>query len=80
MVRKTDETSGEMIKSAFTLAVLLFFTMAVGHPAYAYIDPNTGGLLLQILTPILGIIVFFWRRVLSIGRQIVDKLFGRKSA
>lgn len=35
-------------------AVVIF--MVVSSPAQAYVDPNAGGLLFQILTPVLGVI------------------------
>ena len=35
---------------------LLLVLVAVAAPAYAYIDPNSGGLLFQLLTPIFVVV------------------------
>ncbi len=47
-------------------------------PAYAYIDPNTGGFFFQTVAPfvygLLGVIVVFWKRITGFVRG----LFGNK--
>lgn len=54
------------------------FLLASPHAAHAYIDPGTGGMLLQLLlggvAGALVIIKLYWFRV----RQTVGRLFGSK--
>jgi CBS domain containing-hemolysin-like protein len=49
-------------------------------PAYAYIDPNTGGFFFQTVAPfvygILGVIVVFWKRITG----FVKGLFGKNKS
>jgi len=40
--------------------LLGIFTALVPGAAFAYIDPNAGGILFQILTPVFIAIVVFW--------------------
>ena len=51
---------------------ILLLGLAIAAPAFAYIDPNAGGLLSQLLAPVLMIIAtgltFFRRRVQSAFR------------
>jgi hypothetical protein len=37
------------------LAIAILAVLAASTPAYAYLDPNSGGLIFQILTPILAL-------------------------
>ncbi len=57
------------------LAVLLDIVLVT--PAYAYIDPNTGGFFFQAVAPvvygILGVIVVFWKRITGFIRGIVSR-------
>ena len=39
---------------------LLFVALLAPLPAFAYIDPNTGGMIFQILAPILAMITSAW--------------------
>ena len=48
------------------LALLLLLTSS---PAFAYIDPNAGGMLFQLLAPLVAAIVGVW---LFLRRWIVD--------
>ena len=41
--------------------LLVFFATAV--PAFAYVDPNTSGLIAQIATPLLLILAVAWNRL-----------------
>ena len=63
----------------------LVFVATFAAPAYAYSDPNAGGLIFQLLTPFLALaaagIAFArrqlgraWRFVLSAVRKRIDKL------
>lgn len=62
----------------FLPAVMLAFVtlLTVNGPAYAYIDPGTGGMLLQLLLGgIAGALVvmkLYWHRL----RQAVARIFG----
>jgi hypothetical protein len=52
------------ISAVLSLAVIAFF---MAHPAYAYVDPGTGGMLAQLLTGgIAGLLVLcrlYWSRL-----------------
>jgi hypothetical protein len=56
--------------------VLLLLAIAV--PAFAYIDPNAGGYISQLLAPILMIaatgLTFFRRRIVSAFRWLRDRI------
>lgn len=56
--------------------VLLFVAFAA--PAYAYIDPNAGGLITQILTPVLLMFAVAWaafrRKFLDVKRVVMRTL------
>lgn len=63
--------------------LLLFATFAA--PAYAYSDPNAGGLLFQLLTPFLALAAaavafarrqlgLAWHFLLSVVRNRIDRL------
>ena len=55
-----------------TLLCLLFANFALERPAYAYIDPGTGLLLLQNISGLAAGVLFFFRRR-------IKALFGRSS-
>ena len=38
----------------------LVLTLAFVEPAYAYIDPNTGGYLFQLLFPVFAALIALW--------------------
>ena len=50
-----------------TVAVLFAICLFNSRPAYAYIDPGTGGMLLQLVTGgvagLLLLVRLYWRRV-----------------
>ncbi|WP_057301053.1 hypothetical protein [Pelomonas sp. Root1217] len=50
-------------------------------PAFAYIDPNAGGMLFQLLAPLFAAIVGGWlflrRWISEVVRQIWSRLTGR---
>lgn len=52
-------------------AILFFFAFA--SPAYAYIDPGTGSMLLQALIGGFAIVAVFWRRVIDKLRQLLRR-------
>jgi hypothetical protein len=66
--------------------VSFMLLLSATAPAYAYIDPNSGGLLFQILAPLMAVLaasVGFARRRLSLawlmlvtaGRNLVARIF-----
>jgi len=73
MIRKTMRC----VLPVVALAVISLF--APHRPAYAYIDPGTGGMLLQLLlggvVGALVVIKLYWFRL----RQTVKRLFGGKT-
>ena len=58
--------------------LIFFINLIFIAPAYAYIDPNTGGFFFQTVAPfvygLLGVIVVFWKRIVG----FVKGLFGSK--
>jgi hypothetical protein len=42
---------------------LLLIFAAMTEPAFAYVDPNAGGLIAQIVTPLLLILAVTWNRI-----------------
>lgn len=66
-------------KLVLTIALALF-----AAPAFAYIDPNTGGYLFQLLAPLVAILISawvflsdkikaIWHSFLSTRRRNIDK-------
>lgn len=60
------------------VAILCAALMLTASPAYAYIDPGTGGLLVQLLTGgVAGLLVLvrlYWHRLRSVfGLEARDK-------
>lgn len=57
-----------------TVALLAVLCIVVAHPAYAYVDPGAGSMVLQLLLGgVAGLLVIFklwWRSILGFfGRQ-----------
>ena len=60
------------------LLKILFFSLLLIETSYAYIDPGTGSLILQILGSIfIGIVVFFKTIKMQI-ENILSKLFKKQ--
>lgn len=65
------------------LSALLFaaILLVLSHPAQAYIDPNAGGLLFQMLAPVFAAVVGAWlvaRRWIGFQlRRLWRRLTGR---
>lgn len=63
------------------LLALALLLIAVSEPAFAYIDPNAGGMLFQLLAPLFAAIVGGWlflrRWISAMARQIWLRLTGR---
>lgn len=64
--------------SAIALAAVLAFTT----PAFAYIDPNAGGMLFQLLAPLFAAVVGAWlflrRWITDLLRRLWLRLTGRQ--
>jgi len=77
---------GERWRSRRVLRVipLVCASVTVTAPAFAYIDPNAGGLLYQILAPLLIMLAtgyaFLKSRIADIYRRLVLWLFEKKLA
>jgi hypothetical protein len=60
-----------LLTGAFLLNILFVV------PAYAYIDPNTGGFFFQTIAPfvygILGVIVVFWKRIVGFVKGLIGR-------
>jgi len=63
------------------LVALALLLIVGSEPAYAYIDPNAGGMLFQLLAPLFAAIVGGWlflrRWISAMARQIWLRLTGR---
>lgn len=71
--------------ASFLLATIVLFGL-LPQAAYAYVDPNTGGLLFQLFAPILLLFAAAWaflrhhtRRIASKLIEAVKSLFTRRS-
>lgn len=63
-------------------AALAIATLSVTLPAHAYIDPNAGGLLFQLLAPVFAAVVGGWiflrQRLGALLRRWWSRLFGQR--
>ena len=63
-----------------TLLVLIALIASSG-PAQAYIDPNAGGMLFQLLAPVLAALIGGWlflrRWIADVARRLWRKLSGQ---
>lgn len=61
----------------YLLISALLLDIVLIKPAYAYIDPNTGGFFFQAVAPvvygILGVIVVFWKRITGFVKRIISR-------
>jgi hypothetical protein len=58
------------MRTSTKLAITILAGLVASTPAYAYLDPNSGGLIFQILTPILALAtaaIAFTGRTISRG-------------
>jgi hypothetical protein len=60
--------------------ILLLGLLLAAVDAHAYIDPNTGGLLYQILLPVIIALTAGWRYVRMLCGQLWRRLMGRRDA
>jgi hypothetical protein len=60
----------EMTKPIRWLLLVGFFLLAFARPAYAYLEPGSGSMLLQVLlggfAGIAVLLQLFWQRILSV--------------
>lgn len=61
----------------YGVGIAALFGFIFTTPAYAYIDPNTGGFFFQTVAPIiygiLGVIVVFWKRITGFVKGIISR-------
>ncbi len=76
-----DEASRGFYSVFFVIYLLmssLLLDIVLVTPAYAYIDPNTGGFFFQAVAPViygvLGVIVIFWKRIKGFVKRIISRL------
>ena len=69
------------MKSLLRLPCLLVLALLLPAPAWAYIDPNAGGMLFQLLAPMFAAAVGAWlflrRWIAEQCRELWRKLTGR---
>jgi hypothetical protein len=72
------------MQAPIKITFILLVGLTAAMPAHAYIDPNSGGLIFQLLTPILALLataVAFARRQIAYGwaslRRAVKGVFDR---
>lgn len=64
-----------MTKFWFLMLRALFIASGLESAAWAYIDPATSGLLMQIFGPILIAVVAFWQRLKTAAALVLAR-FG----
>ncbi len=70
MMRTSSKSSAKLI---FVVCLATFFVLLGIEPAYAYVDPGTGGLLYQVIVVFLAVLVSY----LTIFKDLIRKLFKR---
>lgn len=69
---------GVSLRTVILLAMAMFFTAG---PALAYIDPNAGGLLYQVLAPVLiaaaAVYGFLKKRISTLFSRLRIRLLGK---
>jgi amino acid permease len=63
------------------LTAICACALLYAKPAFAYVDPNIGGLLFQIFAPVFAVIIAFWGRIKFFCALALAKLksfFARK--
>lgn len=72
------------MKVFYILSGILFSGVLFVVPAFAYIDPNTGGFFFQTVAPfvygILGVIVVFWKRIAGFFKGLIGKNKNQKNS
>jgi hypothetical protein len=69
-------------RNAARLFVIAVLSMALCGPAHAYIDPNAGGMLFQLLAPVFAAVVGAWlflrRWIADLARRMWRRMIGRE--
>ena len=60
------------------ILILLLVISFFAQPCYAYIDPFTGGFILQAITALFATIVFYLGYPIRIFKKIYNKFFKKK--
>jgi hypothetical protein len=70
-----------LTRSVCRLLAIGLFALVCSSPAFAYIDPNAGGMLFQLLAPVFAAVVGAWlflrRWIADLARRIWFKISGR---
>lgn len=66
-----------------SLSLFLVLCLAFTGPAQAYVDPNAGGMLFQLLAPVMAAVVGGWlflrRWISDLARRAWRRLTGRNA-
>ena len=66
------------------LIIIALCNLILANPAHAYLDPNAGGLFLQVVIPFVfaaaAAITIFWRRLIRSIKNVINRLLGRNSS
>lgn len=66
-----------------SLSLSLVLWLALAGPAQAYVDPNAGGMLFQLLAPVMAAVVGGWlflrRWISDLARRAWRRLTGRSA-
>ncbi len=69
-------------RNAGRLFAIAMLSMAICGPANAYIDPNAGGMLFQLLAPVFAAVVGAWlflrRWIADLAQRLWRRMTGRK--
>lgn len=61
-------------------AALFVFYSSFASPAYAYLDPATGSIILQAIVGAVGTWIIYSRNLIARARDFAGRLSGRKSS
>jgi hypothetical protein len=81
-----DKGEGEEINAIIVALLTISFITINATDAFAYIDPNTGGYVFQLLFPIISVIGFaylflkrqiklLFARIISFIKSVIEKIF-----
>jgi hypothetical protein len=81
------KSDGKEIKRVMLVLLVIYFAISNASEAFAYVDPNTGGYVFQLVFPIISIIGFaylFFKRqikllfagISSFSKGIIKKTFS----
>lgn len=68
----------------YAIILAQIFNLIVHSHAYAYLDPNAGGIFLQVIVPMVfaaaAAITVFWRRVIGHVKNVIKRILGRNNS